>query len=858
MAQKRPRAKRSIKELKNTKKVQEAGIHVVMPFLMGIVALFIAFCLFLPSKSGFIGGGVSAVLKGLFSLGAYLLPVLLMVQAIFYRRDLKCGSHLYKCWFSLGDMLFLGALWGMLRNKEPNFEILTNWKQGVALTGGGLLGGYLHKSLDFLLQWFSPVVAVLALVIFSTFLVGATPADLIRKVFLPLWEKFREGHRERRDRRAEEKEAREAARLRLAEERAEEEKWKFKEEKKQKKSGKCAVNMETGEVISEPVPEDLVKDDEVEIALRDREAEWAKAQEEAKKREIIPIEEMESEPVPSLDQEVHQVFFGEETPTPVTDDFAEDQLDLRQALAEKHGEDFSLEKTDVFAQEEETTKEEYRFPPATILQAAPPASAGSRVEQEATAEKLVECLKSFGVNTSLSGIAKGPAVTRYELQPQRGVRVRSIVNLTDDIALAMAAGGVRIEAPIPGKEAVGIEVPNKERDTVFVRELIERREFTENPSRLNCALGRDVAGNHIYCDLAKMPHILIAGATGMGKSVCLNSMIVSMLYHATPEEVQLILIDPKKVEMSKYNGIPHLLVPVVSDSKKAAGALNWAVIEMEKRFIELEEVGVRDMKSYNELTKNDPDRRRMPHIVIIIDELADLMMTAKAEVETSICRLAQKARAAGLHLVIGTQRPSVDVITGLIKANVPSRIACTVASQVDSRTIIDIIGAEKLLGKGDMLYAPVGSSKPLRVQGAFVSDSEVEAVCDYIRSQRCAEYDEAVSNLIEREAQKCGEKKKGGFFSDEEENLTSVGLFADKDPLLEKAIDVAVTEKKVSTSLLQRKLSVGYARAAKLIDFMAEMNVVGEYAGSKPREVLWTEQYYAEYKMRALEDHAID
>ncbi|MBQ3075924.1 MAG: DNA translocase FtsK, partial [Clostridia bacterium] len=309
-----------------------------------------------------------------------------------------------------------------------------------------------------------------------------------------------------------------------------------------------------------------------------------------------------------------------------------------------------------------------------------------------------------------------------------------------------------------------------------------------------------------------------------------------------------------------YNGIPHLLVPVVSDSKKAAGALNWAVIEMERRFILLEELGVRDIKGYNEAVKNDPDHHHMSHIVIIIDELADLMMTAKNEVETSICRLAQKARAAGMHLVIGTQRPSVDVITGLIKANVPSRIACTVASQVDSRTIIDIIGAEKLLGKGDMLYAPVGSSKPLRVQGCFVSDAEVEAVCDFIRAQRAASYDEAVSNLIEREAQKCGEKKKGfGGFDDEDGPAPgSVGLFHDKDPLLEKAIDIAVSEKKVSTSLLQRKLSVGYARAAKLIDFMAEMNVVGEYAGSKPREVLWTEQYYAEYKMRALEDQPID
>ena len=498
----------------------------------------------------------------------------------------------------------------------------------------------------------------------------------------------------------------------------------------------------------------------------------------------------------------------------------------------------------------------YRIPPTSLLQKAPPAHVATGKEQENTAKKLVETLASFGVKTSVCGIAKGPAVTRYELAPQPGVRVRSIVNLTDDIALALAAGGVRIEAPIPGKEAVGIEVPNRARETVYVRELIETKEFEDAASKLQCSLGKDVAGKNVFCDLSKMPHILIAGATGMGKSVCLNSLIISILYHASPEEVQLILIDPKKVEMNVYNRIPHLLVPVVSDSKKAAGALNWAVIEMEKRFIEMEEVGVRDIQHYNALTAGDPEKRQMPQIVIIIDELADLMMTARDEVETSICRLAQKARAAGMHLVIGTQRPSVDVITGLIKANIPSRIACTVASQVDSRTIIDIQGAEKLMGRGDMLYAPVGITKPMRVQGCFVSEQEIEQVCDFIRAQREAHYDEAVSNLIEREAAKCGEKKRGGAFG-EDGDFTSTGLFSDKDPLLEKAIEVAVTEKKVATSLLQRKLSVGYARAAKLIDYMEEMNVVGPYAGSKPREVLWTEQYFAEYKMRALEDAPI-
>ena len=839
MAKKKTRtARRSPKDLKKRVRLEDQAIHILMPYILGLLALFFGLCFLLGEEKLGYFGYLGVFLQGLFSWGAFAFPLLLILHAVFYKRDLASGSHLYKFWFSFGDMTFLGVLASLLCGTPATFLPKDNYLSGVSLTGGGFFGGTMYAVLDKVVGVFAPVITVLCLIVFTTFLFGSTPAELIRNIITPFGEKLREGREEMSSRRAEEKQRREDERLLAAQERAEQGKMEFRMEKKNKK-GKCSAALESGEDVTATPPVDLISDDEVNISLGGETPEPIN-----EKREIIPIEEMDSEPLPDLHQEVQDIFFPED----ISDkELKEAEEECREALQEKE---------DLFLNDIEE-KEAYRFPPISLLQAAPPGDPGSRTEQEATANKLVETLSSFGVKTTVSGIAKGPAVTRYELQPQRGVRVRSIVNLTDDIALAMAAGGVRIEAPIPGKEAVGIEVPNRSRETVYVRELIETDEFKANSSKLNCSLGKDVAGNSIYCDLSKMPHILIAGATGMGKSVCLNSLIVSMLYHATPEEVQMILIDPKKVEMSKYNGIPHLLVPVVSDSKKAAGALNWACIEMEKRFIELEEVGVRDIRGYNEATKNDPDRRHMSHIVIIIDELADLMMTAKNEVETSICRLAQKARAAGMHLVIGTQRPSVDVITGLIKANVPSRIACTVASQVDSRTIIDIMGAEKLLGKGDMLYAPVGSSKPLRVQGCFVSDSEVEAVCDFIRSQRSAAYDETVCNLIEREAQKCGEKKRGGF-DDEGGDPTCVGLFADKDPLLEKAIDIAVTEKKVSTSLLQRKLSVGYARAAKLIDFMAEMNVVGPYAGSKPREVLWSEQYFAEYKMRALEDHVID
>lgn len=851
MAKKRT-AKRSPNEVKKSRRPEDRGIHILMPYILGILALFFALCFVLgEEKMGYLGY-LGALLRGLFSFGAYIVPVCLVLHAVFYKRDLQAGSYLYKFWFSFGDMTFLGVLCALLTGKEPSFALAENYAAGLDLSGGGLIGGLMHAVLKATVGVFTPVITILALIIFTTFLFGKTPVDLVKSVIVPLWERLREGREERLDRQAEDREAREAERMRLAEERAKE-KYRVREEmreEKRRKKEKCPANLESGEPVTETSYEDHIPDDEVEIRLSEKEP--VPMEEEEESREFTPIEEIETVPVPSFHEEVLEIFEDGVDP-------AKAEKEIREHLSEKYGDELYQDKEEIEIGEEKVDEPLYHFPPVSLLQAAPPAASASASEQEQTAKKLVETLASFGVKTTVCGIAKGPAVTRYELQPQPGVRVRSIVNLTDDIALALAAGGIRIEAPIPGKEAVGIEVPNRARETVFVRELIERQEFQENPSRLNCSLGKDVAGKAVYCDLSKMPHILIAGATGMGKSVCLNSLIISILYHATPEEVQMILIDPKKVEMGIYNGIPHLLVPVVSDSKKAAGALNWAVLEMEKRFIEMEEVGVRDIKHYNEITANDPERRHMSHIVIIIDELADLMMTARDEVETSICRLAQKARAAGMHLVIGTQRPSVDVITGLIKANVPSRIACTVASQVDSRTIIDIQGAEKLMGRGDMLYAPVGVAKPLRVQGSFVSEKEIESVCDFIRSQRSAHYDEAVSNLIEREAQKCGEKKKGAFFSAEDEGgAGAVGLFADKDPLLEKAIDVAIAEKKVSTSLLQRKLSVGYARAAKLIDMMAEMHVVGEYAGSKPREVLWSDSYWAEYKMKALEDAPID
>ncbi len=490
----------------------------------------------------------------------------------------------------------------------------------------------------------------------------------------------------------------------------------------------------------------------------------------------------------------------------------------------------------------------YQFPPITLLKKDLSDKSDDVAEElESNAVKLVNILRSFNVKTKIVNVSRGPTITRYELQPEAGTRVRSVANLVDDIALGLAADGVRIEAPIPGKSAIGIEVPNSSVSTVYIRDLIDSESFRSAKSKLTTCLGMDVAGAPIYLDAAKMPHLLICGATGMGKSVCINSLIVSMLYKATPDEVKLILIDPKKVELNIYSGIPHLLVPVVSDPKKAAGALHWAVTEMERRFALIEDVGMRDIKGYNEITKNDPDREYLPQIVIIIDELADLMMTAPDDVEESICRLAQKARAAGMHLIIGTQRPSVDVITGLIKANIPSRIAFRVSSQMDSRVVLDASGAEKLIGRGDMLYSPVGAPKPQRVQGAFVSEEEIDGIITFIKKNAGhADYSDNVMESIEKEAAMCGQKK--GKAPIEGEDFDGDG--SPDDPMLKNAVELAVETGKISTSLIQRRLSLGYGRAAKLIDRMEQMGYVSAPEGQKPRRVLITKEQYMELVLK--------
>ena len=559
-------------------------------------------------------------------------------------------------------------------------------------------------------------------------------------------------------------------------------------------------------------------------------AETTEAAEMTEEADDIPIIEMVSV-ADELQEEV--------TSAPVPERAAEEEEETDTAeepgKAEKKAEDVPEPEIPTEPVEEEKP---YIYPPIDLLGADPQTgSGGNRAEMIENAKKLESTLKSFGVDAKVIQISKGPTVTRYELSPSQGVKVSKIVNLADDIALNLAASGIRIEAPIPGKAAVGIEVPNKETQSVYMRTILESDAFKEHPSKLAFALGQDIAGNPVVTDIAKMPHLLIAGATGSGKSVCINTLITSILYKADPKEVKLLLVDPKVVELSVYNGIPHLLIPVVTDPKKASSALNWAVREMLQRYNDFAAHGVRDIKGFNKMMEEKGDEKgKMPQIVIIIDELADLMMAAPGEVEDSICRLAQMARAAGMHLIIATQRPSVDVITGVIKANIPSRLAFAVSSGIDSRTILDMVGAEKLLGKGDMLFYPSGQSKPSRLQGAFVTDQEVEAIVDFLKKSSRPYYTQETIDQITSTA------KAGG------------GDVEDSDEFFGQAVDLILEKEKASVSMLQRQFRIGYNRAARLMDDLERHGIVGPEEGSKPRKVLITRSEWEEMTGKVPEE----
>jgi S-DNA-T family DNA segregation ATPase FtsK/SpoIIIE len=558
-----------------------------------------------------------------------------------------------------------------------------------------------------------------------------------------------------------------------------------------------------------------------------------------------PVAPVESEPVPVADAAAAEPVFSEEPVAAVSQPAVSKQEKVSKQEAKQAAEEVAQDIQRTLDEQEDAP---YQYPPLSLLKEADGGLGGDAMaELNANRQRLTDTIHSFGIDANIVNVTRGPSVTRYELELDQGVRLSKLTNLADDIALALGAPGVRI-APIPDQiSMVGIEVPNKLVSPVNIHSVIGSRAFTDSSSKVSFAVGKDIGGNAIVGNIAKMPHMLIAGTTGSGKSVCTNSLIVSLLYKATPEEVRLIMVDPKMVELGIYNGIPHLLIPVVTDPKKAAGALQWAVFEMMKRYKAFSEVGVRDLASYNAKAAKTEGMEKMPQVVVIIDELADLMLVAAKEVEESICRVAQMGRASGMHLIIATQRPSADVITGLMKANIPSRIAFAVASSLESRIILDITGAEKLVGRGDMLYFPLGSGKPTRVQGCLITDQEVASVVEFIKQTGNAQYDDAVMQEIEQHA---AEKEKGANKGNASSSAAEDAGTGDYDELIDAATEVVVETGMASVSMLQRRLKLGYARAARLVDQLEDKGIVGPFEGSKPRQVLINKEQWQEMKFR--------
>ena len=854
---------------------QSFFVTQVLPYILIVAAIFLVVCYFTGGGEdpGVVNGFIYNALTGLFSGAAFILPLFLIVSAIMSLTDKTDASAAMRYTFAGISMLLLAALLQLI-TPAGSFSVVTLFKNGTELSGGGVIGGLIGELFLVCFKAAGSYVLIIAFLLLSVLLmIGLTPKYIYVYIAYTIKTKRDEAAQRKAEAMLDEPlHFRDPDAIAEAYEAKQAEKAKAKEEKAETTTSRRKPKFDTDVPVEIDIPEDVLPAPETapepesepepvdmdtaifnEVLERTRSKKSA-AEIEAEKAFFEGAEKPAAPEAVAAEPKVEEI--KAETSGVSADSAAIlDQLaDAYLGRGNGEAESLSVERSDegeIVSVEQvaiEIPKPEYKFPPIDLLTEDKGSKAGDiRGELHDNAAKLVRVLGSFNVKTKIVGVSRGPTITRYELLPEAGTRVRSIANLVDDIALNLATTGVRIEAPIPGKAAVGIEVPNKVAETVYLRSLIDTKEFSENASKISTALGKNVGGEPVFMDIKKMPHLLIAGATGMGKSVCINCLLVSMLYKASPDEVKLMLIDPKKVEFNIYNGLPHLLVPVVSDPKKAAGSLNWAVNEMERRFGLIEAVGVRDIASYNEITKNDPDYEYMPQIVIVIDELADLMSTAPDDVETSIARLAAKARAAGMHLIIGTQRPSVDVITGVIKANIPSRIACTVASQVDSRTIIDRSGAENLIGRGDMLYSPVGASKPMRVQGAFVSDKEVDDVVSFIKAQNLSSEDnkgDEIMKEIEAAAAMCGSKKGSGGAAE------GGGAEGDGDPLLRQALDVAFESGKVSTSLLQRRLSIGYGRAAKIIDRLEELGYVSAPEGQKPRQLLITKQEYMEMVLR--------
>ncbi len=779
-------------------------VHQILPFVWFVVALFLLICILGRDVFGFrgddnwfgpVGEGIHALFFGLLGWGAFLVPPLFVYLGVMWRKLIDNRRLAVKLTFSIIIILLVSAIAQVFVSNDvyPGLEL---FESGADIIGGGLIGGSLGWLSYAGLKIAGSIIVILALlVIFCSLFFEITPRNV--------WTWIRYKNKVRK----EEKEREMAAKL--AEEESREDYYDEYDEDEDEDD-------EDDDVIIEEEP---VEKTHFPIIKR-REA-------EAMPEEIPEIQE-ESEP--QLEEKTEKVRID-----PIAAQIqANDEDDGAEMLSVEQTELFNLPDP-----EPEQTVIPWVQPPLDLLNPDPGARADQSENIAQTKAKLLNTLESFGVRIKDIGYSIGPTITRYEVFPEAGVRVKQIANLVDDIAMSLATVGVRIEAPIPNKPAVGVEVPNEVRSNVYLKTLVDDDQFW-NSSPLTVCLGQDVAGKNVYFDIKKMPHMIIAGTTGSGKSVCINGIVTSLLYKNPPDKVKLIMIDPKKVEFTMYQHIPHLYCPIISDTRKAAGALASAVTEMERRYTMVEDVGVRDVDSYNKLIANDPDREYLPKLIIIIDELADLMLTAKQDVELFITRIAQKARAVGIHLILGTQRPSVDVITGLIKANVPSRIACTVKSQVDSRTIIDISGAEKLIGRGDMLYSPVGMAKPMRVQGAFLDDEEVRRVVDFIKeNNEPVVYNRGFMDNMDAAAASMEADKKGGG-----SDFTPAD--GGGDDKFRQALEVAVNEGKISTSLLQRKLSIGYGKAAKIIDEMEEAGYVSAPDGNKPRRVLLSKQEFYE------------
>jgi len=873
------------KKMKLPRNPDSLGSQLAM-CAVGLLGLLLGVCFILTDlskgaagRTGPVGYVISAFFNGMFGMAAYFIPLFMLIYAAMWKhlmREKKMISRALTMLLTvtlISSLIHVAFISAHVVDDIKFYDVAAIWKFSIAgmRSGviGGLLGGGLYAAVK-VIAW--PIIIIA--VIFSVMAMFELTPNMI--VYL-----IRQGAKRSREKRLLRQEEARSASLAKKAEKAEKEE-KLIEEKRKKEleeeerkareleeKKKCEAEKKIDLPVQTPVEKKKDKSSgegasetgkrtvgDIDLAALfsdddDGEKDEGKGGSSAVATDIHGNEQVDFE---AMSQDL-DIETGE---TESDDKVVEVIRDERKGGAAKNGADkngagkeggqvkVTREKLTPDRVPEETPAPEYNFPPIDLLN--PPEKedrTGDKGSLDRTGRKLVETLRSFKVDVDIVNISQGPTITRYELAPKAGVRVRAIANLVDDIALALESDGIRIEAPIPGKAAVGVEVPNKNLTTVHLRELIDSPKFASAKSKLYCCLGKSVSGDPIYLDIAAMPHLLIAGTTGSGKSACINALLISLLYRAKPDEVKLVLIDPKKIELNIYRNLPHLLVPVVNDPKMAAGSLAWAVTEMERRFELIEEVGVRDLNAYNQVTAGDPDKEYLPRIVIVIDELADLMLTAPDDVETYICRIAQKARAAGIHLVIGTQRPSVDIITGLIKANIPSRIAFTVAQAVDSRVILDMTGAEKLIGRGDMLYNPVGAMKPMRAQGAYVDEFEVTRVTDFIREQARGSYDDQILKEIDKNARQCGQKKSAQTDGEGEdaEDLVS-------DPKFFEAVDIALETGKISTSLLQRRASIGYGRAAKLIDIMTTMHIVSPPDGQKPRNVLITATDWAQMKMR--------